>query len=227
MTMYIDNEIKSKARRILQDFNITKVTLESLIFIIEQQGFELVEYSQSDFSDSVWSLMEKLNLRTYAETGKAFAYKCGRSKLVFICAEMSADEKLYALAHEEGHIACGHLCNGACNSNAVEEEYIANEFAHYLLNPPLCVKIGVFLSNHNKVVVVTVLFALLVALAIPIVLQLVRNQTYYGEYYISENGERYHEKDCMIIRYKRNIHRLTEKDFYSNKYEPCQVCLPD
>ena len=56
---------------------------------------------------------------------------------------------------------------------------------------------------------------------------IVRNNSYYGEYYITENGTKYHEKDCMIIKDKNNTQRLTKSDYESGDYEPCQVCLPD
>ena len=54
-----------------------------------------------------------------------------------------------------------------------------------------------------------------------------RNSSYYGHYYITENGSKYHEEDCLIIKDKSNTRRLTEEDFASGEYEPCQVCLPD
>ena len=34
------------------------------------------------------------------------------------------------------------------------------------------------------------------------------------------------EKDCIIIKDKNNVKRVTEKDMRTKKYEPCQVCLP-
>ena len=140
---------------------------------------------------------------------------------------MTADEKLYALAHEEGHIAFGHLCNGACGGNVVEEEYVANEFAHYLLNPPLWLKAVVTIKSHKKQSFWIVVIALVLAIAIPVTVNIIQSQSYYGEYYVTENGTKYHEKDCMIIKDRSHTRRLTEKDYYSGDYEPCQVCLPE
>lgn len=225
--MDIGKDIRYKAKNLLLEYGISKVTLENLIYIIEDQGFEIIEYSQRDRSDSVWTVLNTLNLTAYAESGKAFAYKCGKSKLLFVCEEMTADEKLYALAHEEGHIIFGHLCNGACDSNAVEEEYAANEFAHYLLHPPLLLKFATTVKNNKKKALWVALIALSLAVIIPLTVNIIQSRSYYGEYYVTESGTKYHEKDCMTIKDRSNVRRLTEKDYYSGDYEPCHVCLPE
>ena len=225
--MDIGKDIRYKAKNLLLEYSISKVTLENLIYIIEDQGFEIIEYSQRDRSDSVWTVLNTLNLTAYAESGKAFAYKCGKSKLLFVCEEMTADEKLYALAHEEGHIIFGHLCNGACDSNAVEEEYIANEFAHYLLHPPLWLRFATTAKSNKKKAMWITIVAIALAIIIPITFSLIQSRSYYGEYYVSESGAKYHEKDCMTIKDRSNVRRLTEKDYYSGDYEPCHVCLPE
>ena len=225
--MDIGKDIRYKAKNLLLEYGISKVTLENLIYIIEDQGFEIIEYSQRDRSDSVWTVLNTLNLTAYAESGKAFAYKCGKSKLLFVCEEMTADEKLYALAHEEGHIIFGHLCNGACDGNAVEEEYVANEFAHYLLHPPLLLKFATTVKRNKKKALWVALIALSLAVIIPLMVNIIQSRSYYGEYYVTESGTKYHEKDCMTIKDRSNVRRLTEKDYYSGDYEPCHVCLPE
>ena len=225
--MDISKEVRYKAKNLLLEYGIGKITLDNLIYIIEQQGFEIIEYSQRDRTDSVWTLLQTLSLAPYAESGKAFAYKCGKSKLLFVCEEMTADEKLYALAHEEGHIIFGHLCNGACDGNAVEEEYVANEFAHYLLHPPLLLKFATTVKSNKKRALWIAVIALALAVIIPLTVNIIQNHSYYGEYYVSESGTKYHEKDCITIKDRSNVRRLTEKDYYSGDYEPCQVCLPE
>ena len=225
--MDIGKDIRYKAKNLLLEYGISKVTLENLIYIIEDQGFEIIEYSQRDRSDGVWTVLNTLNLTDYAESGKAFAYKCGKSKLLFVCEEMTADEKLYALAHEEGHIIFGHLCNGACDGNAVEEEYAANEFAHYLLHPPLLLKFATTVKSNKKKALWGALIALALAVIIPITVSVIQSRSYYGEYYVTESGTKYHEKECMTIKDRSNVRRLTEKDYYSGDYEPCHVCLPE
>lgn len=223
----MENEAKIKAKKLLLQYGISKLTLDNIIYVIESQGYEIIEYSQTDTTSSAWMVIKNLNLSLYAYSGKAFGYQNGKTKLLFVCEDLSADEKLYALAHEEGHILCGHLISGVCDGNLVEQEYIANEVAHYLMNPPFFIKAWIMLLDHKKAAV-TVLSAIgVLAIILIVVLTVHRNNSYYGHYYITENGSKYHEKDCMIIKDKTNIRRLTEEDYSTGEYEPCQVCLPD
>lgn len=218
------SEAKIKAKKLLLQYGISKVTLENLLYIIGQQGFEILEYSQLDES---WGIIKKLGLTQYAKSGKAFAYQHGSTKIIFLCEELTADEKLYALAHEEGHILCSHLSTGVGNGSSVEQEQLANEIAHYLLHPPLSVKAQVKILERKKLVISSALLVICIVLITTFVSLIIRNNSYYGEYYITENGTKYHEKDCMIIKDKNNTHRLTKSEYESGDYEPCHVCLPD
>ena len=217
------SEAKIKAKNLLLQYRISKMTLEKLLFIVSQQGFEILEYSQLDESDSVWGIIRKLKLVPYAKSGKAFAYQRGSTKLIFLCEELTADEKLYALAHEEGHILSGHFGS----SDSVEQEQMANEIAHYLLHPPLFVKLRIAILERKKLAIAILSVILCITIALITTSIIVRNNSYYGEYYITENGTKYHEKDCMIIKDKNNTERLTKAEFESGEYDPCQVCLPD
>jgi len=223
----MENEAKRKAKKLLLQYGISKLTLDNLLFIIESQGYEVIEYSQTDLTTSAWMVIKNLNLHSYANSGKAFAYQNGRTKLLFICEELSADEKLYALAHEEGHILCGHLTTGVCDGNLVEQEYMANEVAHYLINPPLYLKAWILLLEHKKVAVAVLSVIGILAIVLMLAMLIYQKSSYYGHYYVTENGTKYHEEDCMIIKDKTNTRRLTEEDYASGEYEPCQVCLPD
>lgn len=49
---------------------------------------------------------------------------------------------------------------------------------------------------------------------------------YYGEYYITSTGNKYHDKDCGYVKGKDNIERLTVEQYESGEYEPCGKCLP-
>lgn len=221
------SEAKIKAKNLMLQYGISKLTLENLIYIVEQQGFEILEYSQLDESDSVWGIIKNLGLTQYAKSGKAFAYQHGNTKIVFLCEELTADEKLYALAHEEGHILCGHLGSNISNSSSVEQEKLANEIAHYLLHPPLFVRLRMRILERKKLAIIILVSLICGTLIFASVSLILRNNSYYGEYYITENGTKYHEKDCMIIKDKNNTHRLTKSEYESGEYEPCQVCLPD
>ena len=217
------SEAKIKAKKMLLQYGISKITLENLLYIIEQQNFQILEYSQEETNNSVWDIIKKLKLTPYAKSGKAFAYQQGKTKMIFLCEELTADEKLYALAHEEGHILSGHFGS----SDSVEQEQMANEIAHYLLHPPLFVKLRIAIVERKKLAIAILSVILCITITLIATSIIVRNNSYYGEYYITENGTKYHEKDCMIIKDKNNTERLTKAEFESGEYEPCQVCLPD
>ena len=48
---------------------------------------------------------------------------------------------------------------------------------------------------------------------------------YYGEYYVTPSGTKYHTKDCNFVSGKKNIHRLTKEEYESGEYKPCQICI--
>ena len=102
--MKIEVQAKQNAKDILLQYGIAEPTLENVIYIIEEHGYELLEYSRYDTDSAIYQVIERLNLMPYALSGKAFAYRHNETKVVFVCEEMSASEKLYALAHELGHI---------------------------------------------------------------------------------------------------------------------------
>ena len=224
--MSIEKEAKNRAKTFLLENGISKITLENILFIIEQQGFRLVEYSQNYMNDSAWEIIKQLNLEQYALSGKAFAYKKGTTKLLFLCDEMTANEKLYALAHEEGHILCGHL-GAAFDGSSVEQEHLASEIAHYLINPPLSAKLLITIQERKKLLISIMSIIVCLVIAITGTMYISKQNSYYGEYYITENGSKYHKSDCMFIKGKTNTERLTEADYYSGAYKPCKVCLPE
>lgn len=224
--MNIEKEARFRAKEFLLENRISKITLENIVFILEKQGFRFVEYSQNYMNDSSWTIIKQLKLEQYALSGKAFAYKNGTTKLIFLCDEMTANEKLYALAHEEGHILCGHL-EIASEGSSVEQEHLANEIAHYLITPPLHIRLWVKILER-KSLAISIIAAIGCGVIISCVaISLIQNGSYHGNYYVTENGSKYHDKDCMIIKDKTNTRRLTEKDYESGEYEPCQVCLPE
>lgn len=212
------------AREILKKNKLSTISLDNLVYIIEDQGFELIEFTPDMISEV--GIVTRLHLESFAKDAKAFTYKSDELKYVFVRDDLSASEKLYALAHEEGHIACGHLEKKNTSPDNIEDEYEANEFAHYLLHPSTSQKIKATIFEHKKICIVASLMLLCIIIAIPITIHFTREEPYYGEYYVTDNGEKYHERDCIFVRDKSNVRRLTKEEFESGEYDPCQICLP-
>lgn len=103
-----DRSTRKTANYILTKYHIANVTLENLAYILEDQGFEVIDYSCDSLEEN--DVISRLQLDSLAKSAKAFTYSKDNLHFVFVRIELTAaDEKLVALAHEEGHIACGHL----------------------------------------------------------------------------------------------------------------------
>ena len=216
--------VKGKVLSLFSQYNLRTVTLDNLVYIIEDQGYEIVEFNLYDVATN--HILEKLGLTGYAKSRKAFTYKQGLAQFVFIFEDLSADEKLLALAHEIGHIFCMHLKEGNAECS-VEEEYEANEFAHHLLHPGVWMRFRCWLISHRKYVITALAVASVVVIGAILIVQAIQSCSYYGEYHITENGEKYHKEDCIFVKDKTNVERLTEEGYYSGEYDPCQICLPE
>lgn len=223
--MSSERVIQAKVKDMLSHYKLSKVSLDNLVYIIEDQGFEIIEYGFGEDS-SANRLIERLDLTNYSRANKAFAYQCGVSRFVFVSEDMSAREKLYALAHEVGHIFCGHLKDGNMTCS-VEEEYEANEFAHAILHPRMWDCVVLWIREHKKAVCAGALALLALCAVVIGVIHNERQRSYYGEYYITDSGHKYHEAECIFVKDKNNVERLTKEDYYSGEYEPCQICLPE
>lgn len=218
-----DNIAINRAKSLLRKYKLGKITLDNLVFIIEDQGYEIIEYSLSEKHN----ILSSLNLENYSQGCKAFSYNGNGLKLVFIRDDTSANEKTYALSHELGHIACGHMKGNGTSPLDVEEEREANEFAHYILHPDMITLAVAKYHENKKLAIITMVVVACLLIAIPLVSFLVKQGSYYGEFYVTEAGVCYHEKNCIFVKGKKNVSRLTEGDYYSGKYDPCQICLPN
>lgn len=221
------NNIKATAKSFLVEFKVGDVTLDKLKQVIRSQGYTIIEYNHVSNSEEVESVITLLGVGKYIEQTKGFTYADEQRRLVFLHEDLSDEEKLLVLAHEEGHIYCGHISSASVMGKDVVEEYEANEFTHYILNKSIPQRIGSFVNAHRKVFVGAIVSLLIIAVGLLIFRYIQKEQSYYGEYYITSTGNKYHEKDCIFVKDKTEIERLTKDQFESGDYEPCGMCLPD
>ncbi len=227
-----NNIVRRRASDFLKKYSIGKLNLDKLLSIFKNQGFDIIEYKTSENSESVNRLISALSLEKYISEGKAITYKSDDIKLIFVCEDLTAEEKLYALAHEEGHIFCGHLRDGNV-FYSIEEEQEANEFAHYVLHPSTLRRVAVFIKENKKIATATILLALVVVIMIPSAVHVftskdapVYTETHNGYYYVTQSGTKYHLGDCAFIN-GRKKYLLSEFSLKSQNYQPCKVCLPN
>jgi hypothetical protein len=222
----MNNRPRRKAKAFLKEYRISRVTLEELRRIITGQGYTIVEFNPIFNDEHVAALIEALHLEEMVEKTKAFTYADRQRRLVFLHEDLSDQEKLLVLAHEEGHIYCGHFSSVPVIGRDVVEEHEANEFTHYILNRGIAGTIGGFIQKKKKLLG-TIAIILSVAMIGLLVFKAIQKElSYYGEYYITASGNKYHEEECIFVKDKTNIHRMTVEEYESGDYEPCGICLP-
>lgn len=221
------NNIKAKANSFLTEFKLGEVTLNELKRVVKSQGYTIIEFNHTYNSDDVESIIKLLGVGKYIEQTKGFTYADEQRRLVFLHEDLSDEEKLLVLAHEEGHIYCGHISSASIMGKDVVEEYEANEFTHYILNKSISQRFSTFVKGHRKVFVGVAIGVLILALGGLVFSYIQKEQSYYGEYYITSTGNKYHEKDCIFVKDKTEVERLTKEQFEAGEYEPCAMCLPE
>lgn len=215
------NEINRVVREFRKEFGIKNVSGYSLKKAASDMGYTVIYFNNVLNDKNVTELIEALGLSLISERSKGFTYTDDNYRLIFIHEELADKEAAVVLAHELGHIRCGHLKKGACIGSDVSEEFEANEFAHYLLTPGVSEKIKKFISG-NKKTVAAVLVILVVAAAGFFTVKTVNAKTHY---YITETGFKYHKKDCVFVKNKDNVTCVSKQFLEDGNYTPCEMCL--
>lgn len=223
----MQNGAKKKAKQFIKEFRFYEVTLDSLRTIIEKQGYTIIEFNCAYNSEHITTLITTLNIENRIRQSRGFTYVSDNCRLVFIDESLSDEEKLIVLAHEEGHIYCKHFSKAPVIGEDVLDEREANEFSHYILNTTLarcCIK---FVSMHKRLTIAVGLVVIVTVIGVAAATIKKIESNYYGNYYITETGRKFHVKECSYIKDKTNIHRMTVEEYSSGKYDPCDRCLPE
>lgn len=208
------NKPLKAANRLLIQYHLTSPSLDDIVTIILDHGFEIIDYDPS--SQSIQQLTQTLSLSTQILDQNAFLYINHNVKLLFIRDSLDAEEKRIAAAHELGHIACAH------SGSTIREEYEANEFVHYFLRPHAYIRL---LNTIRKRKLVSAGILVLIVCLYLGLNAIISNR--YSDFYVSQNGTKYHLRNCAIIHDKNGLRRLTKDEVSSEIYEPCHVCLSD
>lgn len=123
---------------------------------------------------------------------------------------------------------CSPMICGSASGNfvvrSVKEEYEANEFVHYFLNPSPRIQLRNMLMRH-KWRTVAVFLAIAIVVAVGIIAYNTAIDQKYSPYYATSLGKKYHLRNCTQINGKTNVRRLTKEQLASGEYEPCGTCL--
>ena len=218
------NKGKVKAKEFLGIYGTSEYSSERFKDILEEKGYTTVEFGSSSESDT---LISELKLKNYADSSRGFTYADSNYRIVFIDENLSEDEKRIVLTHEAGHIFCEHFGKASIIGKDVTDEFEANEFAHYILIPTVADTLKDFIKrNRIKIFFCMVLLAI-ISILTAFAINRYRDNKYYGDYYITATGTKYHTKDCRYIDNKESKSRMTNEEFESGYYDPCSDCLPD
>ena len=198
------------AGEVKRKYHLDHVDLDTIVWLIGEMGYDLIDYDTS--SETLISLAETLDIMPALQHGTALTFIQGDNRLVFVKDSLGEEEKKYVLAHELGHIACGH--RGGSTSYIEEQE--ANEFVHYFLKPSL----GMYFRRYRIVMLVACLLIIVLGSAI------IMTRPKYTSYFVTENGKKYHTRECVVIHDRTKLRQLTEEELAGGIYEPCEMCLP-
>lgn len=129
-----DKEIQRQVSAFKTEYTLSSVTYEALWDATERMGYTVVEFSPTVPDEAVDRLVHALKLQEQIQSNRGFTYASGNHRIIFIDERLSEKEKLIVLAHEVGHICCGHMGRVYVLGQDVVEEHEANQFADYLLS---------------------------------------------------------------------------------------------
>lgn len=219
--------MKKLAVKFLKKFNITDLNLENFSEAIGKQGYTIVEYSKVVNSDDVENLLLALGVKALSLTTGAFTYADKTTRIVFIEEGLSDDEKIILLAHEQGHIFCGHMNNmNGIIGDDIKKEQEANEFAHYLLKRGLWRKITIYFSiNKLKSFLIFLVFIAVLTGVVLCIFHITQNN-HKPKFFRTYHGECYHQPDCLTLNGNKGYYDTAE-NFKKDNIRPCKVCIPE
>ena len=217
------NSPKASAERLLMHYGISRPTLDNLLYILSDLGYELIDFDPENRTEALAILQNELSLTNDITSQSGFTVVRGDIRVVFVRENLSNLEKRYLIAHEMGHIVLGHLQPGA--TPTVLQEYEASSFANALISPSAKIRMAGYARTHKVRIFCIFLAAVILIIGGIISVNALIARNYYGEYYVTSGGNKYHIRNCPVIQYRTNVHRLTNDEFYSGIFDPCNICI--
>lgn len=239
-----------QVKKFIKEFNITSenLNIKTLEEIIKNQGYEIYDFGADE--EKVNAILKKLNLEEVSKSKNAFTYSSNTIKAVFINKNVGITERTELLLHEEIHIYLGHL-NNTTLENEEEVLRFSTELKKQLKLNNLTALISIFTIFAIIVVVIIILITTnttnkknaiepIQSVYTSIVEVTISNTeltttteetTTFGTsnleevVYITKKGNKYHKKNCYIIKNHEVIEISKEKA--EKLYEPCKICYPE
>lgn len=235
-----NNSAKQKAHKLLLQNRLYALTdVHDLQRIIESNQFTILAYKKHTNSAYISELIKKLGVENEIQCNDSFLYLKNNLKFLFIHADVSKEDACALLRHELGHISDPDFKNSEISYSKIKKEEFANEFSCYIKNPSVPFKIYVFLIKKWKWLVSAIallacilglsflMHSLRISPAKPATSDAPVSVISDHTYYITSAGKKYHQKHCIIIKYKNNLTEITLDDAMSDGYKPCLICNPN
>lgn len=223
----MNNNIKKLAKTFVKKHKLTFIDYSTLSNTATDMGYTVIEFNSIFNEGDVATVIQNLDLSENTLKARGFTYVSAEYRLIFINEDLNNEEKLLVLSHELGHIVCEHFSTTPIIGNDVKDEHEANEFSHYLLKPSSFRKAKNVIAVHRKAFITSVIILCLIVGALSGYLIIQNKNLYKDDLYVTSTGECYHKKECIFVKNKTNIQKLTKEEFEKGTYSPCDMCLPD
>lgn len=219
---------------------------------MKEKGWKIIYYGDGGPGDD---MLDTLGLSQYKSRLKSFSFS-GAVQVIGIRNNLSDLEKLNALAHEIGHIECGHDLQNLTSEDEEQANYFANSLLGYKRRKPyiLCIALLVF-----SILFMTIIsgFAKPSQYSIYSIFHYISTsaQSIEQDYemspttikvlpptasasnvppadvknlvYITASGEKYHLATCRYVENNKTARSLTIEEARDQGKTPCKVCRPD
>lgn len=223
----MNNNIKKLVKTFVKKHKLTSIDYSTLSNTATDMGYTVIEFNGIFNEGDVATVIQNLDLNKNTLKARGFTYVSAEYRLIFINEDLNNEEKLLVLSHELGHIVCEHFSTTPIIGNDVKDEHEANEFSHYLLKPSSFRKTKNLIAVHRKAFITAVIILCLIVGVLAGYLIIQNKNLYKDDLYVTSTGECYHKKECIFIKNKTNIQKLTKEEFEKGNYSPCDMCLPD
>ena len=220
------NKCAKKVLGFIREHKLRTVNSENLIRAIKECGYEVRDYRPYSNEDNAQKLFEILNIKEFANGEDAFTYVDLENRIVFVSKTLSEKEKCIVLSHELGHICFKHMTSKKyIKGENIEQENEANEFSHYLLDGGIFFKLCKFINNYRERLIIAFIGMIVVLLVSGYMIDRLNSRKDDITYYITENGEKYHEEGCKHLDDKYDLKTGNREKFEKQGYTPCGDCL--
>ena len=213
-----EKQIKKLAKKFIKKYKLKGLNLQIILEILQEQGFNIIYYSRSKYHHT-YDLLHKLNLYEVAEHTSCFTHAVNDNHLVFILEDLSDEDKISVLLHEEGHIFLEHIYKKGIISNTdIQKEDEANYFKWCVIKELRKIK-------KQPVLIAACILLVTFISACMLVNSINSQNTTPDTVYITESGDKYHRKGCYYIE-GNDVIAITKSEAESLDKEPCKVCKP-